>query len=134
MRNRLKHRTNELEGCGGTKAPVILPKLPNEAELATQSPRLFAQIIITKLQKVIEAQEDDSILSEHIERVMKTPTSKPTLLTLPTIKRVSLKSLQKRTKITFSSLSNSFCDDVDKKVHYTKDFDAHARRETFNIS
>lgn len=113
MRNRLKHRTNEDMVVTN---PVVLPKLPNEAELATKNPRLFAQIIITKLQKVIEAQEDDSILSEHIERVMKTPTSKSSLLTLPSMKRVSLKSLQKRTKMTFSSLSNSFCDDVDKKV------------------
>ena len=53
----------------------IVPKLTNDAELATKHPEKFALILIQKLSKIIEANEDDSILSEHLDRVMKTPKS-----------------------------------------------------------
>ena len=45
--------------------------------MATKAPAEFARQVINKLNKVIEAAEDDSILSEHLERVMKTPKDKP---------------------------------------------------------
>ena len=54
----------------------IVPKLSNDSELATKHPETFAAILIQKMTKLIEAKEDDSILSEHLERVMKTPKNK----------------------------------------------------------
>ena len=122
MRNHLKSRQNEdktIVGVStlGTNDSFILPKMANEAEIASKNPPLFAQIVIGKLQKVIEAREDDSILSEHIERVMKTPTSKPVmaLAAVKDEKKSSLKILQKRSKIAFSTLTQK-CEDVDRKV------------------
>lgn len=60
-----------------TQQHTNIPRLTNDAELATKNPTEFATLIIAKLNKVIEAAEDDSILSEHLERVMKTPKDKP---------------------------------------------------------
>merc|ERR1739838_288308 len=54
-----------------------VPRLSNDADLATKAPAEFARQVINKLNKVIEAAEDDSILSEHLGRVMKTPKDKP---------------------------------------------------------
>ena len=53
-----------------------MPRLSNDSELATKNPAEFARLVTQKLNKVIEAAEDDSILSEHLERVMKTPKDK----------------------------------------------------------
>ena len=105
MRNCLKNRLS-----GPSKdlsVSLRLPRLPNEAELASKNPKLFAQIISKKLQKVVEERADDSILSDHIERVMKTPQAKAPLLMLPSITRASLRNLQKKTKLTFSNFGKS---------------------------
>ena len=69
----------------------IVPKLTNDAELATKHPDKFAQILIEKLSKIVEANEDDSILSEHLDRVMKTPKNcKNHVAKLKNLKKVDL--------------------------------------------
>ena len=54
--------------------------------------------------------ENDSILDDHLERVMKTPNTRSSLLALPSR---TLRNLKQRTKLTFSSFRSS---DSDKKV------------------
>ena len=105
MKNCLKSRLSV--PCRDLSVPIRLPRLPNEAELATKNPKLFAQVITKKLQKVLEERADDSILSDHIDRVMKTPQAKAPLLMLPSITRASLRNLQKKTKLTFSNFGKS---------------------------
>ena len=59
----------------------IVPRIvSNDADLATNHPEKFARLVCAKLQRLIEAREDDSILSEHLERVMKTPKSNKNIL------------------------------------------------------
>jgi len=54
----------------------VVPRLVSDSDLANQHPEKFAQIVIRKLNKLIESREDDCILSEHLDRVMKTPRNK----------------------------------------------------------
>ena len=76
MRNRYPE-SNEIyreEKIGSIRN--VVPRLVSDSDLANQHPEKFAQIVIRKLNKLIESREDDCILSEHLDRVMKTPRNK----------------------------------------------------------
>ena len=45
----------------------VVPRLVSDSDLANQHPEKFAQIVIRKLNKLIESRGDDCILSEHLK-------------------------------------------------------------------